>query len=543
MMQLRRSERSIYFAAVPVMISVSLLLIWTIPFSTVSRLVVTSMSLAGAGYGGLAYWLRTRKQWPGLRYTTPLVSVSFITVAVILIGRHGPLSFLLYFPAVIIASIRSGRTIGIATAALSALGYGLAVWLGSPPPTAMFGFMFVAANLLIVAALSGAVVDEERMLRRQTQARRIHEQAALLKLADTLVNVPDLNTTLNTAVETAAQILKVDAVSLVMPEGDQFVVQAAWGLTASYTSRSFRTETSSIAASAIAHSQPLAVSDLLQERRLQGWLPEREQNLRAGLAVPMMREGRAHGALMIHTVNPHVFSEDEVHLLSLIANQILVAIERKQAEQALRRLNEALEEEAKRIAHELHDEAGQLLAMVHIVLAEIARELPPPGPKRLEEVTGLLDQIEEQLRHLAHELRPTILDDLGLLPALEFLAQGVSKRTGLPITVESSTEGRLLPSIEMSLYRIVQQALTNVAKHARATHASVQIRRGARTVRCSIRDDGIGFDVPVVLARRGQRGLGLLGIRERLNSFGGALQINSAPGQGTELLVTIPLAA
>ena len=97
-----------------------------------------------------------------------------------------------------------------------------------------------------------------------------------------------------------------------------------------------------------------------------------------------------------------------------------------EANAALRRVNEALEQEAKRIAHTLHDEAGQLLAAVHMTLNEVARELPSEGSGRLQGVRELLDQIEEQLRHLSHELRPTILDDLGLMPALEFLAEGVS---------------------------------------------------------------------------------------------------------------------
>ncbi len=215
--------------------------------------------------------------------------------------------------------------------------------------------------------------------------------------------------------------------------------------------------------------------------------------------------------------------------------------ERKWAEKALHRLNEMLEEEAKRIARALHDEAGQLLATVHIALAEVARELPPPVRKRLQEVRGLLNQIEGQLRHLSHELRPTILDDLGLCPALEFLAQGVSTRTGLLITVKGSTEGRLPLSIETALYRIVQEALTNISKHARATRVRIQFQRAARRIRCVVRDDGIGFDVPSVLHRKGEQGLGLIGIRERLNALGGTLQITSAPGRGTELLITIPL--
>src|SRR5882724_9742456 len=217
--------------------------------------------------------------------------------------------------------------------------------------------------------------------------------------------------------------------------------------------------------------------------------------------------------------------------------------DRKRAERALRHLNEALEEEVKRIAHALHDEAGQLLASVHIGLADIARDLPAPAAQRLEDVRGLLDKIEEQLRHLSHELRPTILDDLGLGPALEFLADGVSRRTGLSITVEGSPGKRLPAPTETALYRIVQEALTNVTKHAQATRVTIRFVRDGRALRCVVRDNGTGFDVLAVLTRRGSRGLGLTGIRERLHAVGGNLDIIATPRGGTQLILTVPLEA
>ena len=217
--------------------------------------------------------------------------------------------------------------------------------------------------------------------------------------------------------------------------------------------------------------------------------------------------------------------------------------ERKRAQAALRRLNETLEEEAKRIAHALHDEAGQLLASVHIALEGIARDLAPSASRRLKAVKGLLDQIEAQLRQLSHELRPTILDDLGLVPALEFLSAGVSKRTKLQVTVEGPTIGRLAAPVETALYRIVQEALNNATRHAQASRTTVRLEQNGHMIRCLISDDGIGFDVPAALNRKGDKGLGLIGIRERLNAIGGAYRIISAPGQGTTLQVEIPLEA
>ena len=123
---------------------------------------------------------------------------------------------------------------------------------------------------------------------------------------------------------------------------------------------------------------------------------------------------------------------------------------------ALIRLNAQLEREAERIAHALHDEAGQFLTAAHIVLAEVARDLPPQAQQRLQEVRQHLNQVEEQLRSLSHELRPRILEDLGLRAALEFLADGVSKRTGCIVTMRLDMKDRLPPILETAIYRLVR---------------------------------------------------------------------------------------
>jgi signal transduction histidine kinase len=206
---------------------------------------------------------------------------------------------------------------------------------------------------------------------------------------------------------------------------------------------------------------------------------------------------------------------------------------------ALRHLNQTLEQEIKRIAHALHDEAAQLLASVYLALDEVAGNLPPARDHLLK-VKGLLDLIEGQLRQLSHELRPTILDDWGLLPALKFLAEGVTARTGLFIKVEGESAPALSPLLATTLYRIVQEALTNVTRHAKATQVKVTIQHELQTLRCSIKDNGVGFDVSSLSARTGERGLGLIGIRERLHSVGGSPSLVSTPGRGTELVITIP---
>jgi signal transduction histidine kinase len=208
---------------------------------------------------------------------------------------------------------------------------------------------------------------------------------------------------------------------------------------------------------------------------------------------------------------------------------------------AWRRLNDRLEEEAQRIAHALHDESGQLLVMAHIALAELEEDLPPANRCRLQEARGLLDQMEEQLRRISHELRPTILDDLGLVPALEFLSEGVSKRSGLQIQVESEIDDRLAAGLETALYRVVQEALTNVSRHARARRVAVRLRQEGGEIVCAVRDDGIGFDTAQVMAPGARSGLGLIGMEERLSVLGGTLSVKAEPGCGTEIRVRVPM--
>src|SRR5262249_18949136 len=204
-----------------------------------------------------------------------------------------------------------------------------------------------------------------------------------------------------------------------------------------------------------------------------------------------------------------------------------------------RRLTERLDAEARRIAHALHDEAGQLLAAVYLAVDEIAHEAPPGVRQRLETLHALLDEVYEELRRLSHELRPPMLDELGLVPTVEFLAEGMAKRSGLPITVDGTVGGRLAPAVEIAVCRIGQSALTNVTKHAQARQAHVLVQLVAGTLVCQVRDDGIGFDPAASQAC--PRGLGLVGMRERLEALGGELCIESAPDRGTVVTARVPL--
>jgi signal transduction histidine kinase len=211
------------------------------------------------------------------------------------------------------------------------------------------------------------------------------------------------------------------------------------------------------------------------------------------------------------------------------------------AVKALRQLNETLEEEIKRIAYAVHDEAGQILVAVHLALADLSHDLPAEKQTQIGQIKELLQQVEKHLRRYSHELRPTILDDLGWIPAIRFLAEGVSKRSDVAIHIDSEVSGRMQSTVETVLYRVVQEALSNAVKHAKPRNIWIRAWRMRGGLHCSVRDDGAGFDVPRVQTTQGQKGLGMIAMRERLSAIGGTLTIESGRGQGTELCIRLPL--
>jgi signal transduction histidine kinase len=211
------------------------------------------------------------------------------------------------------------------------------------------------------------------------------------------------------------------------------------------------------------------------------------------------------------------------------------------AVKALRQLNETLEQEIKRIAYAVHDEAGQLLVAVHLALAELALELPESQQAQVARMKELLNQVEKHLRRYSHELRPTILDDLGWIPAIRFLAEGISKRANLPIHIEATVSGRLPSAVETALYRTVQEGLNNAVKHAKATAVWIRAWKENHVLCCSVRDDGLGFDSSQIHMLTGRKGLGLIAMRERVSAIGGTLRIESRPGHGNELSIRLPL--
>jgi len=223
---------------------------------------------------------------------------------------------------------------------------------------------------------------------------------------------------------------------------------------------------------------------------------------------------------------------------------------RKQAEADRRelqqRLTTAQEDERQRIARELHDQLGQHLTALGLGLKVVKDTTPDPSParERLQALQGLTDRIGQEVHHLALELRPTALDDIGLQAALANYAEGWSERSGIDMDFHGIglDEGRLPASIETALYRVVQEALTNVLKHAAARRVSVVLQRTPGQVSAVVEDDGRGFDTDLPVGfGAAERRLGVLGMRERMALVGGTLTIESGGGRGTTVIARVPL--
>ncbi len=219
--------------------------------------------------------------------------------------------------------------------------------------------------------------------------------------------------------------------------------------------------------------------------------------------------------------------------------------ERQRAEDELRRLSNRLvdvqERERRSIARELHDEIGQLLTGLKLAL-ETAALLPADAAKaRIDQTLYLVNELMGRIRELSLDLRPAMLDDLGLLPALLWHFERYSSQTGVRVTFKHSgiDDGRLNPGVETATYRIVQEALTNVARYARVDAAKVTIFADAENLTAQIEDHGLGFDPSATLAAA--HSSGLTGMRERAQLVGGKLAIDSAPGMGTKIYAVLPL--
>jgi signal transduction histidine kinase len=274
---------------------------------------------------------------------------------------------------------------------------------------------------------------------------------------------------------------------------------------------------------------------------------------RSGACVPLPCNEHMVGVLVVFSPRNKVSSEER-SVLAGLADQAGLAIEnaglfaeisaaRERLQTLSRRLVKVQEEEKRHIARELLDEMGQTLTALKIMLEMASASQGAEMRSNLEQAQGLLHQLLASVRELSLELRPAVLDDLGLLPALLWLTDRYSAQTGVRanLTHRGVRGRRFSPDEETAAYRIVQEALTNVARHAGVAEVGVTVGADESALTLEVRDAGSGFDARATLESAASSGLA--GIRERVSALGGDLEIDSTPGAGTAVRATLALAA
>jgi signal transduction histidine kinase len=264
----------------------------------------------------------------------------------------------------------------------------------------------------------------------------------------------------------------------------------------------------------------------------------------SGLWVPLLVRGRAIGVLAAHDkLGPDVrFTDIDLRLAETFADRAALAVDLSEriASDSLRRVVEAQELERRRLARELHDETGQALTSILLGLKALEERFEDADSRAATaELRELVVSTLQDVRRLAVELRPSALDDFGLVAALERLAASFAEQSGIAVDFQTSLAGeRLSGEVETALYRIVQESLTNVVKHARARHVSILLARMNGAIKAVIEDDGQGFDP----AEDTLDGFGLVGMRERLALLGGRLEVESSSETGTTVAAEVPIA-
>jgi PAS domain S-box-containing protein len=396
--------------------------------------------------------------------------------------------------------------------------------------------------------------EANQMLKRE----RVQEQMTLLRLSQALIVRNDVKSIANLAVRDAAQGIGVEfaALFLVDEDGETFSSLAWFGWPDSLRSQAVHVPFHADPACTIALSEqrPVVVPDTAQaEFDSPEFLDQ--IGIRSRLIVPLVVGEHHIGGMVVNERDPHQWTEDEIRLLSLIANTTAQAIERARLfEQVLqgrerlqvlsRRLIEVQENERHVVARELHDQVGQVMTALklHLQMVVYAAQ-KTPFEADIHEAIQMAETALQQVRNLSRDLRPSVLDDFGLVPALRWHLDQQALWGSFSYQFEPQLSQERLPeSLEVVLYRIVQSALTNTVRHAQAKQVDLRIWLEEESIRMELQDDGVGFDVRQAIeeANRGMT-MGLLSMMERAELLGGQVEIESEPGRGTRIKCHLPL--
>ena len=399
--------------------------------------------------------------------------------------------------------------------------------------------------------------NHELQVLSENEHKRRQLAETLRTSAQALTQSLDLDTVIRTLLKHLRTLVQADAASAIFPEGETHLgIRAVdgyenWTDPNKLLSVKIDSNTNPLFQELLSTRRTVLIPDTTEE---QDWVAfPGTKAIHNHLFVPLLVEDRLIGVVGLGKVEPGYFAEEHIQWAETLIGQAAVAIQnawlfeqvRAGRERLLflsRRLVEIQESERRYIARELHDHAGQNLTSLMLGLGAMEKEADEAEfiRTRAAELMTMTDHILEDLHRLAINLRPASLDHLGLTPALEQLIKAFTQDSHLPIrlkTVGVNEDDRLPQEVETTLYRVVQEALTNVVRHAKARQVDVVLEQRVGSMLVIVEDDGIGFDVDIA----NETGhLGLLGMQERSEMLGGTLTIESKPGSGTTLFVEVP---
>lgn len=374
--------------------------------------------------------------------------------------------------------------------------------------------------------------------------------AALLSILDAELRAGNLSTLLKLALEISVATFGGNTGVVMLREPDSDLLRTRSRVGSEFGSEETTIRVGQGFCGAIAHSGEPGLMLDARDKSVAGELWH--QSVKSLWGMPLRVEKSTIGVLLIGFSRPYEWLPTERDLMRAIADRSALAIHRARITEALRsrerqiaelsgHLLRAQEEERKRISRELHDETGQALMVIRLYLGMLENVISGRGPRaKVRETVDVVDRTIDGIRRIIGKLSPLVLQELGLVAAIRKEAKDLAKNTGVRarVTVNENV-GRLEPEVEIAVYRIVQEALHNVAKHAHAKSVSVNVTRELGSLRLVVEDDGVG----VAKKSSNSRGhsFGLAGIKERVNSMRGEMALSSSQGAGTRLEVSVPL--
>jgi len=424
-------------------------------------------------------------------------------------------------------------------------------------------------------------MDEIQSWNRELDARvqaRTQQLSILNAIALTVNQSLNLEEILNRALDEVVKLTGIDVIAIYLQDASrgQLELKACRGLSKSAAKLAYQVGMLDGSCGGVLELGKTIVVPDISSYRGRGARSLQRENVTSLLHVPIMTKGWTMGSLCVGTHDESQFNTEEQKLLEAIGNQIAIAVENARLYADVQRRERvrgelfkkalaAQEDERKRIARELHDEVSQsLTALLYDAEDGLELEHIPAIKKRLQSICDLTQHTLDNIHKLMFDLRPSMLDQLGLIPALRWLAETRLEPRGIRVNVSTnanpdllsseSEHQRLSPEIETALYRVVQEAINNIARHAAARNVEIELLLNDDLAAVNITDDGIGFDLTELSMEtiedfdsedfqfsENTRGLGLLGMQERIELLGGDLKIETAPGSGTQIYICVPI--